>query len=85
VTDIEVRDSEGELTVEPWEKDGAVVGKRLTVERGSVVGWLLLRLSNLEQAVQSQQGLLHAAGIEVQRMRQEVAKARGGLVVPGRE
>lgn len=85
ITHDEVRASEGQIEQLPRRDRKGREGVAFRVEKGSVLGWFLLRIANLEQALASQEGLLFAAGQEVQRLRQELARKSGGLVIPGRE
>lgn len=82
----EVRSSEGEAKVEP--EPGK--GWHITVENGTVTGWLFLMVNNLQQQLAAKEGLLFAAGMQVDQMKRQLAgevrepgqRHKSGLVLP---
>lgn len=77
----ETEASAGNANIEPVENEGW----NITVEKGTVMGWLWLKVQNLQEKLVSQAGLLHAAGLQVQQMRVQLAqteRSESGLIVP---
>lgn len=85
ITEDEVRGSEGGIQRTPKKDRKDRPGVALQVEQGSVLGWFILREANLAEQLASQAGLLYAAGQEINRLRAELARKSGGLLVPGRD
>lgn len=59
-------------------------GWNIKVEQGTVIGWLWLKIQNMQEQLANQQGLLWAAGQQVNQMRlvlQQQERTESGLIV----
>ena len=85
ISDKEMQASEGDIDISPRQNRKGDPGALLTVRQGTVAGWLFLKLRELQMENQSLHGQMFAAGLVVQRLRETLAKQRGGaggLLVP---
>lgn len=85
ISDKEMKASEGDIDISPRQNRKGDPGALLTVRQGTVAGWLFLKLQELQMENQSLHGQMFAAGLVVQRLRETLAKQRGGaggLLVP---
>lgn len=83
ITEDDIRASAGEAKIEPKQDRKGREGLLVSVGQGTVVGWLLLKIRNLEEQNMSLQGQMFAAGMTIQGLRAALGKkAPGGLLVP---
>lgn len=89
ITFEEMQGSQGEANFQEKVDRKERPGVLITVQQGTVVGWLMLRLRAIESQLFSQAGLITAAGTEISRLHEKYepeetqpAETSGGLLVP---